>query len=212
MPRHIAIEGPIGVGKTTLARRLASTFDCDLLLEAPEQNPFLPRFYRNPRAVALQTQLFFLFQRVEQLRAVHQSDLFQPARVADFLFAKDRLFAELNLDPDELALYLQVHAHLEPELPRPDFVIYLQAPTEVLLKRIQMRGIAHERAINADYLNRLNETYARYFLYFEDAPLLIVNAATIDFANRDQDLQALVELIRERPRGRHYFNPSPQLL
>ena len=207
-PGYIVVEGPIGVGKTSLARRLASTFESDLLLEGAGENPFLERFYEDPRSGALPAQLFFLFQRARQLQAMRQGDMFQPVRVADFLMEKDRLFAELTLDAEELKLYEQVYSHLVVDAPVPDLVIYLQAPEDVLLKRIARRGIAYERRIDAGYLRRLSEAYSRLFLYYEAAPLLIVNAAHIDLVDNDEDYQALVEQVQSTRSGRHYFNPS----
>ena len=207
-PAYIVVEGPIGVGKTSLARRLASTFESDLLLEGAGENPFLERFYQDPRSGALPAQLFFLFQRMRQLQAMRQGDLFQPVRVADFLMEKDRLFAELTLDTEELKLYEQVYSHLAVDTPVPDLVIYLQAPEEVLLKRIARRGIPYERLIDAAYLRRLSEAYARLFLYYDAAPLLIVNAAHIDLVDNEEDYQALVEQVHATRSGRHYFNPS----
>ena len=207
-PAYIVVEGPIGVGKTSLARRLAGTFESDLLLEDAGENPFLQRFYEDPRSGALPAQLFFLFQRTRQLQAMRQGDMFQPVRVADFLMEKDRLFAELTLDAEELKLYEQVYSHLVVNAPVPDLVIYLQAPEEVLLKRIARRGIVYERGIDAAYLRRLSEAYARLFLYYEAAPLLIVNAAHIDLVDSEEDYQALVEQVRATHSGRHYFNPA----
>jgi len=211
-PRYIVVEGPIGVGKTTLAKRLAETFGSDLLLEGAEENPFLKRFYRDPRSAALPTQLFFLFQRARQMQELRQADLFQPVRVSDFLMEKDRLFAELTLDEDELALYEQAYAHLTPEAPAPDLVIYLQAPVEVLVERIRGRGRPEERGLDPAYLERLVEGYTRFFYDYGQAPLLIVNAAGIDFANSEDDYQLLLEQIRTVRRGRHYFNPQPVTL
>ena len=208
-PAYIVVEGPIGVGKTSLARRLASTFESDLLLEDAGENPFLERFYEDPRSgAALPAQLFFLFQRARQLQAMRQGDMFQPVRVADFLMEKDRLFAELTLDAEELKLYEQVYSHLVVDAPLPDLVIYLQAPEDILLKRIARRGIAYERRIDSSYLRRLSEAYSRLFLYYEAAPLLIVNAAHIDLVDNDEDYQALVEQVQATRSGRHYFNPS----
>jgi deoxyguanosine kinase len=207
-PAYIVVEGPIGVGKTSLARRLANTFESDLLLEGAGENPFLERFYEDPRSGALPAQLFFLFQRTRQLQAMRQGDMFQPVRIADFLMEKDRLFAELTLDAEELKLYEQVYSHLVVDAPVPDLVIYLQAPEDVLLKRIARRGIGYERRIDAAYLHRLSEAYARLFLYYDAAPLLIVNAAHIDLVDNDEDYLALVEQVQATRSGRHYFNPS----
>lgn len=212
LPRYIAVEGPIGVGKTSLAKRLAQTFNYDIVLEKPEENPFLERFYRNPRQYALSTQLFFLFQRAQQLQDLKQDDLFEPVRVADFLIDKDRLFAHQNLDPDEFVLYENVYRHLTVHAPVPDLVIYLQAPTHVLLSRIQKRGIPAEQAIEADYLDRLNAAYTSFFHYYDQSPLLIVNSTDIDLVGRDEDYQQLVDRILQAPQGVHYFNPSPALL
>lgn len=208
IPRYIVIEGPIGVGKTSLARRLAEEFEGELLLEGVEENPFLERFYRNPRHAALPTQLYFLFQRTQQMQALRQSDLFAPVRVADFLLEKDRLFAQLNLDDDELNLYEQVYDNLTVDAPKPDLVIYLQAPVEVLLTRVQKRGRGYERFIESNYLERLAESYTRFFHYYSDSPLLIVNAADIDFVNNAEDYNLLVEHMLKARNGRHYFNPG----
>ena len=208
VPRYIVVEGTIGVGKTSLAKRLAATYSASLMLEAAEENPFLERFYRNPRSAALPAQLFFLFQRAKQLETLHQHDLFAQMHVSDYLFDKDRLFAGINLEPDELALYEQVYARLVLEMPRPDLVIYLQAPTDVLLERIARRGIRYEQQIERSYLERLNQAYASFFYDYRAAPLLIVNAGQADFVNRDQDYQQLLsEIARVKP-GRQYFNPA----
>lgn len=212
LPRYIAIEGPIGVGKTSLAKRLAETFNYDIVLEKPEDNPFLERFYRSPQQHALATQLFFLFQRSQQLQALKQDDLFEPVRVADFLIDKDMLFAQQNLDPDEFKLYQTVYQHLTIDAPDPDLVIYLQAPTTVLLNRIQRRGIAAEQSIEADYLNRLNDAYTAFFHYYDRSPLLIVNCTDLDLVGRDEDYRQLVAQIESSPQGTHYFNPKPTLL
>ena len=207
-PPYIAVEGPIGVGKTTLARRLAATFGHETLLEDADHNPFLERFYRNRRQAALATQLFFLFQRAQKIEDLRQKDIFAALRVADFLIEKDPLFARVNLDSDEYQLYQKVYQQLLIEPPRPDLVVYLQAPTDVLLDRINARGIAHERAIERDYLERLNEVYSEFFLYYDDAPLLIVNASEIDLANDEQDYRHLVDYLLDIRSGRHYFNPT----
>lgn len=211
-PDYIVIEGPIGVGKTTLARRLAESFGSDLLLEGAEENPFLERFYQDPRSVALQTQLFFLFQRAQQLKALRQGDMFQPVRVADYIMEKDRLFAELTLDKEEFKLYEQVYAHVTIDAPQPDLVVYLQAPVEVLRRRIIERGRGYEKHMDTDYLQRLSESYMQFFHNYSQAPLLIVNAAEIDFANNQRDFELLLEQVRKIRSGRHYFNPSQLVL
>ncbi|HSJ49454.1 MAG TPA: deoxynucleoside kinase [Gammaproteobacteria bacterium] len=208
-PGFIVVEGPIGVGKTTLARRLADTFGSELLLEGADENPFLKRFYRDPRQGAFQTQLFFLMQRAQQMQSLRQGDMFQPVRVSDYLMDKDRLFAQLTLDDEEFRLYEQVYSHLTLDMPVPDLVIYLQAPVEVLMRRIAQRGRSYETGIDANYLQRLSDAYTRFFYYYDAAPLLIVNAAVIDLASRDEDYQSLLTRIAEARSGRQYFNPAP---
>jgi deoxyadenosine/deoxycytidine kinase len=205
--RFIAVEGPIGVGKTTLASRLAATLGAELVLERPEENPFLERFYRNPRAGALPAQLYFLFQRLQQLAALKQPDLFAPVRVADYLIDKDRLFARTTLDEEEYRLYEQVYARLASDIARPDLVIYLQARVDVLLSRISRRGVRYEQFISRLYLERLNDAYARFFHDYDATPLLIVNAAGIDLAGSDADYEELLAAIRRMRRGRLYYNP-----
>ena len=208
LPRFIAVEGNIGVGKTTLAKKLAATFNYDTLLELPEDNPFLERFYRDPKSTALPTQLHFLLQRSQQIQALRQDDMFKPVRVADFLIEKDHLFAEVTLDSDELQLYRQVYQHLTLEAPKPDLVIYLQAPLNVLQERIHKRGIAAERSISNDYLATLNDAYTNFFHYYDQAPLLIVNCAEIDIVDEQSDYQQLVEYLLNVKSGRHYYNPG----
>jgi deoxyadenosine/deoxycytidine kinase len=205
--RYIVIEGPIGVGKTSLARRLAETLEAELVLEQDAQNPFLERFYKNPKSGALPAQLFFLFQRAQQLGTLKQQDLFAPRRVADYLFEKDRLFAGLTLDQAEMALYDQVASRLAVDPPKPDLVVYLQAPVETLLQRIARRGISYETGIDAAYLTRLNDAYARFFHEYDRAPLLIVNAASIDPVQNLADFDELVGAIRRMKKGRMYYNP-----
>lgn len=203
----IVIEGPIGVGKTSLARRLARSFGSELILEQADENPFLERFYRNPRSAALQAQLFFLFQRTRQLEDIRQHDLFDTVRVADYLLDKDRLFAQLTLDKEELALYDQVYERLAIDSPVPDLVVYLQAPVDVLLERIARRGIRYEQSIDRSYLETLQQAYARFFHEYSASPLLIVNAAEADFVSNDQDYAQLFDEICRIRRGRHYYNP-----
>ena len=205
--QFIVIEGPIGVGKTSLARRLCASLSAEGVLEQAADNPFLERFYRNPRAGALPAQLYFLFQRAQQLASLKQQDLFAPLRVADYLLEKDQLFARVTLDDAEYELYEQVYAKLDIEAPQPDLVVYLQAPVDVLLERIAKRGIGYEQRIERDYLERLNEAYARFFHEYAAAPLLIVNAASIDPINNPADYDELLAAIQRMKRGRLYYNP-----
>jgi deoxyguanosine kinase len=206
--RYVVVEGPIGVGKTSLARMLAQSFGSELVLEQSEENPFLERFYRNPRAAAFPTQLYFLFQRARQIQQMRQQDLFDPIRVADYLLEKDRLFARVTLDDEEYALYEQVYARLAIDAPQPDLVVYLQAPVDVLMERIARRGIRYEQAIERSYLEKLVDAYARFFLHYEASPLLIVNAESIDWVNNSAHYEWLFREICGLRRGRQYFNPS----
>ena len=207
-PGYIAVEGPIGVGKTSLARRLADTLGAETVLEEAEANPFLPRFYREPGEAALPTQLSFLFQRARKLEALAQSDLFQPRRVADFVLEKDLLFAELTLDDAELALYHEVYRRVTPQAPRPDLVIYLQAPVDVLMKRIGTRGRDFERPVTREYLERVAEAYARFFHHYNHSRVLIVNASTVDLVNGEEDYRRLLEQMQTARGSRTYFNPE----
>ena len=202
------MEGSIGVGKTTLAKKLAASFNYAVLLEEAEENPFLEKFYQRRKQAALATQLFFLFQRAQKIQDIRQADIFEPARVTDFLIEKDPLFARINLDRDEYQLYDKVYKQLTIDAPKPDLVVYLQASTDVLLSRIENRGLAIERNIDRGYLERLNEVYSEFFLYYDDAPLLIVNASEIDLANNAADYKDLVNYLLDIRSGRHYFNPT----
>lgn len=212
LPKYIAVEGPIGVGKTTLANKLAETFNYDVLLEQPSENPFLESFYKNPGQSALAAQLFFLFQRMQQIQDLKQRNLFEPVRVADFVIEKDRLFAEVNLSKEEMQLYDKVYDHLTIDAPTPDLVIYLQAPVDVLLDRINRRGNPNEKYLTADYLEKLNEAYSKFFLYYESAPLLIVNAAGINLHDSESDYEMLVDNIMSNPKGKNFLNPQPSIL
>ncbi len=210
--RYIVVEGPIGVGKTALASRLAEAMSATLILEEEADNPFLERFYREGTTAALPTQMFFLFSRARQMESLRQPDLFSNIRVSDFLFAKDQLFAELNLDADELMLYEQVASKLAVEPPVPDLVVYLQASTDTLLSRIAARGRDYERDISRQYLERLADSYARFFHEYNDGPLLIVNASQIDPVANTADFNELYEQIQNTTGGRHFFNPVTRAL
>ena len=207
-PRYIAVEGPIGVGKTSLSKRLAESFNYELLLENSEENPFLDRFYEEPKQHALSTQLFFLLQRAQQLQELRQEDIFQPLRIADWLIDKDRLFAKENLDSDEYALYVNVFKHLTVDAPIPNLVIYLQAPTEILIDRIQKRGIPAEQFIEREYIENLSAAYTEFFHYYTKSPLLIINTSEINLVSDDEDYQHLVEYIASNPTGTNFLNPS----
>lgn len=206
--RYIVVEGPIGVGKTSLVKKLADSFGHNLLLEKAEENPFLAQFYQKPRQFALSTQLSFLMQRAQQVQSFRQVDLFQKSHIADFIIDKDRLFAELTLDSDELKLYQQIFDHLTIDTPRPDLVIYLQAPVDVLRERIAKRGIDYEQQIKDEYLLQLSESYTRFFYDYNDSALLTVNTQSVDLMNNPEDYQALLAEIEQIHSGRHYFNQS----
>jgi deoxyadenosine/deoxycytidine kinase len=206
-PGYIVVEGPIGVGKTSLARRLADVFGARPLLEEPEGNPFLERFYQSRESYALPTQLYFLFQRARQIQALKQTELFTSGHVGDFLIDKDKLFARANLDDDELRLYEQVYALTIRDLPVPDLVIYLQAPVDVLMERVRRRGVGYERLIDREYLQVLVDSYTQFFHHYSASPLLVVNAADINLVDRDADFEMLLAHIRKIRSGRHFFNP-----
>lgn len=206
-PRYIAIEGPIGVGKTALAHRLAERLDAELMLEEVDENPFLERFYRDGRSAALPAQMFFLFARARQIEDLRQSDLFATTRISDYLFTRDRLFAELNLDTEELKLYDQIVANLDVDPPVPDLVIYLQASVDALLQRLARRNAACDRFVDRAYLDKLTDAYARFFHAYDEGPLLIVNASQIDPVNNDADFEQLFRQIEQTTGGRHFFNP-----
>lgn len=205
--RLVVVEGLIGVGKTSLARKLAAAVGAETVFEQPMENPFLERFYKDRRAAAFPAQLYFLFQRARQLSALQQQDMFAPLRIGDYMLDKDRLFARIVLDDEEFKLYDQVYARLAMDAPTPDLVVFLQAPVDILLQRIEKRGIAYEKYIDAAYLERLGEAYTRYFHQYTASPLLIVNTAEIDPANNSRDFDDLFETIRTTQSGRHYVNP-----
>lgn len=205
--RYIAIEGPIGVGKTALARRLADSLSAHLVLEEVEENPFLERFYRDGRGAALPAQMFFLFARARQIEDLRQSDLFTNVQISDYLFTRDRLFAELNLDAEELKLYDQIVENLAVEAPVPDLVIYLQASVDAIMSRLARRNSQFDRYVDRNYVEKLTDAYARFFHAYDEGPLLIVNASQIDPVNNDADYEQLFQQIERTTGGRHFFNP-----
>ena len=204
--RYLVVEGPIGVGKTTLARAISEASGAALMLEDPDANPFLPRFYENPERYALPTQLFFLFQRIEQIAALNQADLFRRATVGDFMLEKDPLFARLNLKDEELKLYEQIFDHLKPQAPAPDLVIYLQATPETLVERVYRRGVTYEKNMPEGYLVELAETYTRFFYQYTGAPLLIVNSDRLNFLDSPGDVTLLMERIAAMRGPREFFS------
>lgn len=207
MFRYVIVEGPIGVGKTSLVKLLAKEFNARTVLEKPEENPFLPQFYQDRKKYAFQAQLFFLLNRYQQQKEIAQLDLFNQITISDYLFAKDRIFASVNLDDHELALYEQIYQLLNSQMPSPDLVIYLQAKPEVLLHRIRSRNHPYERELDLDYLKLLNEAYNYYFFHYDQSPLLIVDTSEIDFVKRQKDLDQLTREIKQMKKGTWYFVP-----
>jgi len=204
--RYLVVEGPVGAGKTSLARRLGARLGADLVLEQPAENPFLARFYQDMKRFALPTQLFFLFQRANMLEPLAQPDMFGRPVITDFLIDKDPLFARLTLSAEELALYQKIYDTLRPRSPAPDLVVYLQAPSRTLIERVRRRGSVYERDMNEDYLALLADSYARFFYHYDAAPLLIVNSEHLNFVDRGEDFELLVSRVRAMKSRREFFN------
>ncbi|MCX6641250.1 MAG: deoxynucleoside kinase [bacterium] len=205
--RYLAIEGVIGVGKTSLAHRLARLTDARLILEKHDENPFLEDFYKDPARYAFQVQLFFLLSRFQQQQEMQQQDVFHPQTISDYIFAKDKIFAYLNLEDRELQLYERVFATMEKNVPKPDLVLYLQSSVDRLMKNIHRRGRGYEKYITEEYIRALNEAYNHFFFHFHECPLLVINSTKLDFVNRDEDLELLRSQIDRHPGGIVFFNP-----
>ena len=207
MHHHIVIEGPLGVGKTSLANMLAANMNGQTLLENPEENPFLKKFYKNRNLYGFQTQIFFLLQRYQQITEISQIGLFNKVIISDYLFDKDRIFAKTNLDDDEFWLYDQLFQLLRKRIMSPDLVIFLQAKTEILIQRIKSRNREYEKSINYEYLDGINQAFNEFFFHYSDSPLLIINASDIDFVHVPEDFNDLVKQIRKIKSGTQYYNP-----
>jgi len=207
MHHHIVIEGPLGVGKTSLANMLAAKMNGQTLLENPEENPFLKKFYKNPDLYGFQTQIFFLLQRYQQITEISQIGLFNKVIISDYLFDKDRIFAKTNLDDDEFWLYEQLFQLLKKRIMSPDLVIFLQAKTEILIQRIKSRNREYEKSISYGYLDGINQAFNEFFFHYSDSPLLVINASDIDFVHVPEDFNDLVKQIRKIKSGTQYYNP-----
>ena len=209
VPGYIVIEGPIGVGKTTLACKIAESLGSETLLEQPKDNPFLANFYQNPKSHALSAQLFFLLQRIKRIQQlVNRDGIFPNNYVADFMIERDRLFAETNLNEKELFLYQSIYEQLTISVPAPDRVIYLQAPVNILEKRIQKRGVEYEENIKTSYLERIHDAYGKFFMRYDDAPLLIINTATVHLLDNNQEYEHFFELMLNAKSGHHFYNTT----
>jgi deoxyadenosine/deoxycytidine kinase len=206
-PRYIAVEGPVGAGKTALAQALAEKVGARLVGEIVEENPFLRAFHADRKKYAFQAQLFFLLSRFQQQQALFQQDLFSRSTVAEYLFARDRIFATLTLAPEELALYERVYELLGPRVVKPDLVVFLQARTDVLLARVRHRGRDYERSLDAPWLEALSRAYNEFFFHYDDTPLLVVNTSDLDFENAPDDLEALIPVIQRHRKGRQHYVP-----
>ncbi|HEV8340740.1 MAG TPA: deoxynucleoside kinase [Candidatus Binatia bacterium] len=205
--KYIVVEGPIGVGKTSLAKMIAAEFQARSLFEKVEDNPFLPKFYEDPETYAFQNQIFFLLSRYQQQRELSQQDLFSQNSVADYLFAKDKIFATLTLSNEELTLYQQLYQLLDPRIPKPDLVIYLQARPEVLYKRIKKRDKSYEKGVTLEYLKEVAQAYNQFFFHYDETPLLVVNTSEIDFVSSSKDLADLIKEINNMGSGTQHYIP-----